>query len=83
MIKKIARFIAVHQLALILVLLAAAIAFPLVVTNRYILRLGTLCLMYTILTLGLNLVTGYMGQMSFGQAAFWGIGSYTAAIVIV
>ena len=83
MIKKIARVIAVHQLALILVLLAAAIAFPLVVTNRYILRLGTLCLMYTILTLGLNLVTGYMGQMSFGQAAFWGIGSYTAAIVIV
>ena len=83
MIKKIARFIAVHQLALILVLLAAAIAFPLVVTNRYILRLGMLCLMYTILTLGLNLVTGYMGQMSFGQAAFWGIGSYTAAIVIV
>lgn len=83
MFKKIIRFIAVYQRSIIIVLLAVALAFPFLVKSRYILRMGTLCLMYVMLTLGLNLVTGYMGQMSFGQAAFWGIGSYTAAILIV
>lgn len=29
----------------------------------------------------LNLMVGYMGQMSFGHAAFMGIGAYTAAIL--
>lgn len=82
MLKKVVRFIAVHQRILIVILLAAAAVFPFLVSSRYILRMGTLCLMYIMLTLGLNLVTGYMGQMSFGQAAFWGIGSYTAAILI-
>ena len=82
MIKKAVRFIAVHQIAFIIFFVLLALAVPLFVSNRYILRLGTLCLMYTILTLGLNLVTGYMGQMSFGQAAFWGIGSYTAALLV-
>lgn len=82
MIKKVIRFMAIHQTILILALLIAAVVFPFAVSNRYILRLGTLCLMYIMLTLGLNLITGYMGQMSFGQAAFWGIGSYTAALLI-
>lgn len=76
-------WIAVHQKVLILIALAAAIVFPFLVSSRYILRMGTLCMMYIVLALGLNLVTGYMGQMSFGQAAFWGIGSYTAALLVV
>src|SRR6266436_5908877 len=31
---------------------------------------------------GLNLIVGYAGQMSIGQAAFFGIGAYTAAILM-
>jgi branched-chain amino acid transport system permease protein len=38
-------------------------------------------LFYVILTLGLDLVTGYCGQFSFATGAFYGIGAYTAAIM--
>lgn len=82
MLKKISRFIAINQNIFVIAFLLLAIAFPFLVSNRYFLRMATLCLMYIMLTLGLNLVTGFMGQMSFGQAAFWGIGSYTTALLI-
>ena len=80
--QKLLSFIAVHKKVFISPLLLIAVVFPFVVSDRYVLRLGTLCLMYIMLTLGLNLLHGFMGQMSFGQAAFWGIGAYTAAILI-
>ncbi|MDR0839603.1 MAG: branched-chain amino acid ABC transporter permease [Oscillospiraceae bacterium] len=34
------------------------------------------CLLYSILSLSLNLVTGFVGQLSLGHAAFFGIGAY-------
>ncbi|WP_257215814.1 branched-chain amino acid ABC transporter permease [Fredinandcohnia onubensis] len=36
---------------------------------------------YILLGLGLNLTTGYAGQVSLGHAAFYGIGAYTSAIL--
>lgn len=39
-------------------------------------------LIYGIAILGLNLVTGYSGQISLGHGAFYAIGAYTAAIII-
>ncbi len=36
---------------------------------------------YTMVTLGLCLVMGYSGQVSLGQAAFFGIGAYFSAIL--
>ena len=40
------------------------------------------CLLYALLTLSLNLVSGYIGQLSLGHAAFLGIGAYmTGALV--
>lgn len=36
---------------------------------------------YAILALGLNLISGYCGQISLGHAAFYGVGGYTAALV--
>ena len=41
----------------------------------------TLCGLYALVTLGLNLFMGYAGQVSLGQAAFVGIGAYTSAIL--
>jgi branched-chain amino acid transport system permease protein len=38
---------------------------------------------YTILALGLNLIAGYTGLLSLCQAAFFAIGSYTSAILMV
>ena len=75
-------FLAMHQKQTILVCLMAAVLFPFVITDQYIMRLAVASLMYVMLSLGLNLVSGYMGQMSFGNAAFWGIGAYAAAITV-
>jgi len=38
---------------------------------------------YIILTMGLNTITGYTGQVSLGHAAFFGVGAYASAILSV
>src|SRR5947208_14532815 len=61
--------------ALLVVALAAA---PLVAPQFWI-TLGNYIGLYSIVTLGLVLLTGVAGQTSFGQAAFVGLGGYTTA----
>ncbi|MFM9134760.1 MAG: branched-chain amino acid ABC transporter permease, partial [bacterium] len=41
----------------------------------------TTVLIYAIGGIGLNLLTGYAGQVSLGQAFFMGVGAYTAAVL--
>src|SRR3954465_1609548 len=48
--------------------------------KSYGVYLCTLFCVYLMTTYGLNLTVGYAGQMSLGQAAFFGIGAYIAAI---
>ncbi len=47
----------------------------------YELSLATIVFINIILALGLNLITGYCGQISLGHAAFFGIGAYTVALL--
>ncbi len=61
--------------------LAALLAFPLVVRSEYLLNIAVLAGIYIILTSSLNITNGYTGLFSFGHAAFYGIGAYTAAIL--
>src|SRR5947207_15362351 len=42
----------------------------------------TLLCVYLMAAFGLNLIVGYAGQMSIGQAAFYGIGAYIAGILM-
>lgn len=79
--EKFFEFTVQHKIILLLLVLAVAIVFPFCSSNAYILRIGTMALMYVMLTLSLNLLSGILGQMSFGHAAFWGIGAYVAAIL--
>ncbi len=58
-----------------------ALLLPLVVKNFVVFQL-TLALIYALAILGLNLLTGFNGQFSLGHSAFYGIGAYTAAILI-
>jgi branched-chain amino acid transport system permease protein len=67
-------------LALALAALAAA---PLVIHDAYILRILVLVGIYVLLTSSLNLVNGYTGLFSLGHAAFYGIGAYTSAILVM
>jgi branched-chain amino acid transport system permease protein len=50
------------------------------VSNPYTLQLLTFIGIYTLLTLGLNMLMGYAGQISLGHAAFYGLGAYSSAI---
>lgn len=54
--------------------------FPLFLSN-YIIGLLTLCAIASIGAIGLNILTGYTGQISLGVGAFLGVGGYTAAIM--
>jgi branched-chain amino acid transport system permease protein len=54
---------------------------PLVVTNPYNLGILNLIGIYVIVVLGLNLFTGYSGQISLGHAAFFGLGAYGSAVL--
>ncbi|MDQ0163921.1 branched-chain amino acid ABC transporter permease [Bacillus alveayuensis] len=55
--------------------------FPLVVTQSFYLTQATFAGIYAIVAIGLGLLMGYAGQISLGQAAFYGIGAYTTAVL--
>lgn len=61
-----------------LILLAAV---PFVVTSQYVLRVMCLIGIYSILTMSLNLITGYMGQSSMGHAALYMMGAYFSGLL--
>jgi branched-chain amino acid transport system permease protein len=61
--------------------LAAFATLPLFL-KTYGVYLCTLFCVTLMATLGLNLTIGYAGQMSLGQAAFYGIGAYIGAIAL-
>jgi branched-chain amino acid transport system permease protein len=63
------------------VLLAAACLLPFLVKNYRVFQFN-LVLVYAIAILGLNILTGYNGQISLGHGAFYAIGAYAAAILI-
>ena len=50
------------------------------VLNGYMLYVLTLVGIFSLVALGLNLLTGYAGQISLGTAAFFGVGGYATAI---
>jgi branched-chain amino acid transport system permease protein len=51
------------------------------VINPYWQQIIQFALIMSISALGLNLIYGYTGQFSLGQAAFYGIGAYTSAFI--
>jgi branched-chain amino acid transport system permease protein len=62
-------------------LVIAAFIVPLFASSFVTFQL-TEVLIYGLAILGLNLLTGFNGQFSLGHSAFYGIGAYTAAILI-
>lgn len=62
--------------------LAVALVFPLVFSgNNTVIRLGAVSLLYGILAVSLNLISGVAGQISMGHVAFYGIGAYVSAML--
>lgn len=61
-------------------LAVAALAWPWL-APRYFVFLASLVLVNAIVAIGLNLLSGYTHQLSFGHAGFLAIGAYTAALL--
>ena len=71
-----------HRTGLMVTGLAVLLALtPLYVTNPFSLSLFNIIGLYVIVVLGLNLFTGYAGQISLGHAAFFGLGAYGSAVL--
>ncbi len=66
---------------LIAVAAVVALGLPRLMPADYALHLATIIGINTIVVLGLNLLMGYAGQVSLGQAAFVGIGAYASAVL--
>lgn len=76
----IARQNLVLKWAVVAIGLAIVAIFPMVANSHYV-DLAVIIGIETMVTIGLCLLTGYTGQVSLGQAAFYGIGAYTSAIL--
>jgi branched-chain amino acid transport system permease protein len=62
-------------------LAVVALALAPLILGGYALNVLMVILFYALLSVGLDLVSGYCGQFSFATGAFYGIGAYTAAIM--
>jgi len=71
----------IHRYHTIGLVAVAAAVLPFVLPGDYAIHLATVIGINTIVVLGLNLLMGYAGQVSLGQAAFVGIGAYTSGIL--
>ncbi|MBU3558400.1 MULTISPECIES: ATP-binding cassette domain-containing protein [unclassified Polynucleobacter] len=65
----------------LLIAIVGLFSLPLFISNPYYIHLIETILIYTILLYGLDIVVGYVGQVSLGHAALFGIGSYTAGVL--
>ena len=68
--------------ALLALATAGALAWPLVAPT-YLIFLATLVAINAVVAIGLNLLSGYTNQLSFGHAGFLAIGAYVAALVTI
>jgi len=62
---------------------AALLLFPLGVGNPYYIHLVETIMIYAIVLFGLDIVVGYTGQVSLGHAGLFGVGAYTAGVLVM
>jgi branched-chain amino acid transport system permease protein len=69
-----------YQRVIVAILAVALVCIPLF-SGDYFVHLLNLCLIAVIGAVGLNLLTGYCGQLSLGHASFMAIGAFATAIL--
>ena len=65
----------------VLAVAVAALVLPLVLRGAYHRHVLVLAGLFVLMALGFDLVLGYLGELSLGHAAFFGIGAYTTALL--
>ena len=68
-----------HVLPFILIGIIALV--PLLTRDPYLLHILVLGGIYVILAIGMNIITGYCGQINLGMAGFFAVGAYTSALL--
>ncbi|MCI0659312.1 MAG: branched-chain amino acid ABC transporter permease, partial [Acidobacteria bacterium] len=71
------------DIGLPLVILGVFIFLPVLYSQAYFVHLLALSAIAAILAMGLQLVFGYAGQISIAHGAFFGIGAYTSALLML
>ncbi len=67
--------------ALPLIIAGLLAVLPLLGLSSYWMHILILVIMWSVIGMAWNLLGGYCGQVSFGHAAFFGVGAYTAGIL--
>lgn len=65
------------RIGLVLILLTAFVLIPLLATDFFIGTIMIPFLVFALAAIGLNILTGYAGQLSLGTGAFMGVGAYS------
>ena len=63
--------------------LVIAVIIPQVVTNKYYMNILIMSGIWSIVALSLNLILGYTGQVNLAHGAFFGIGAYASALLML
>lgn len=69
------------NLTVLLILTIIIVLFPLLCQDTYFLTIGIFTGINALVAIGLTILMGYAGQISLGQAGFYGIGAYISAIM--
>jgi len=68
---------------MVLILIIAAFTIPFFVTSRFLLHIMILCCIWAMAATSMNLIMGYTGQVNLAHGAFFGIGAYSAGLLIL
>jgi branched-chain amino acid transport system permease protein len=71
------------RIAVAVVLVVAALSFPSLAPNPYILSAGIVVLNYAVLSTSWNFVGGFTGYISLGHGALAGLGGYGTGLLVV
>ena len=77
------RFLAKYRIIAWIAVGVLLLSVPLFGFNTFYMRLFIMMGIFSMLGLGLNLLTGYTGLVSLGQAGFFAIGAYTSALLMI
>jgi len=73
--------LAKNDLALISGLMVVVLVFPLIAPNSYYITVAIFIAINALTAIGMSLLLGYTGQISFGHNAFLGLGAYASALL--